>query len=94
MDSSNENGITDKLNGENNKPLVFAKKSQPRDIAESEFGQKASDGVTIEDQIIDESSNQAENSANFTPNSSASNSATRNEREMRCGFIINFTLKV
>ena len=76
MDSSDDDGIMDKLNGEKNKPLVFAKKRQLKDITESEFGQKVSDEVTVEDPIMDESSNQAENPPNLIPKTSTSHFAT------------------
>ena len=71
MDSSDDDGIMDKLNGEKNKPLVFAKKDQLKDIAKSEFGQ-----IVLEDPIMDESSNQAVNSPNLTPKTSTSNFPT------------------
>ena len=93
-DSSDDDEIMARLNGENKKPLVFAKKSQPEDITESEIGQKASDEVTVGDPIMDESSNQTENSPYLIYKASTSNSATKNEAEIRCGLIINFTLKL
>ena len=76
MDGSDDDGIMGKLNSEKNKLLVFAKKGQLKDITKSEFGQKVSNESKVEDPIMDESSNQAENSPNLTSKTSTSNFPT------------------